>query len=75
MISLLFGQRDEKASRALFNKVIGHNGLPKKVMIEKSGASAHFRGVGLLGVDHFALKQNIEAAIDNACITGFRRCS
>ncbi len=31
--------RDEPAARAFLNKAIGHNGLPKKVVIDKSGAN------------------------------------
>ena len=37
---LLCDLRNEKAARAFFNKVIGHNGLPEKVVIDKSGANA-----------------------------------
>ncbi len=31
--------RDEPAARAFANKAIEHNGLPKKVVIDKSGAN------------------------------------
>ena len=37
---LLCDRRDEKVARALFTKAIGHNGLPKKVVIDNSGANA-----------------------------------
>ncbi|WP_435250398.1 DDE-type integrase/transposase/recombinase [Vibrio sp. nBUS_14] len=37
---LLCDRRNEKAARALFTEAIGHNGLPKKVVIDKSGANA-----------------------------------
>ncbi len=40
LIFLLCDNRDEKAARAFFNKAIGHNGLPEKVVIDKSGANA-----------------------------------
>ncbi|MGF1759129.1 IS6 family transposase [Photobacterium sagamiensis] len=36
---LLCDNRDEKAARAFFNKAIDHNGLPEKVVIDKSGAN------------------------------------
>ena len=32
-------KRDELAARAFFEKSIGHNGLPRKVVIDKSGAN------------------------------------
>ena len=32
--------RDEPAARAFFNKAINQNGLPEKVVIDKSGANA-----------------------------------
>lgn len=37
---LLCECRDEKAARAFFTKAIDHNGLPEKVVIDKSGANA-----------------------------------
>ncbi|MFC1503483.1 IS6 family transposase [Pseudomonadota bacterium] len=37
---LLCARRDEKAARAFFTKAIGHNGLPERVVIDKSGANA-----------------------------------
>lgn len=37
---LLCAHRDEKAARAFFIKAIGHNRLPEKVVIDKSGANA-----------------------------------
>ncbi len=36
---MLSKHRDEPAARAFLNKAIGHNGLPKKVVIDKSGAN------------------------------------
>lgn len=37
---MIFGHRDEKMAIALFTKAIGHNSLPEKVVIDKSGANA-----------------------------------
>lgn len=37
---LLCERRDEKADRAFFAKAIDHNGLPEKVVNDKSGANA-----------------------------------
>lgn len=37
---LLCERRDEKAARAFFTKAICNNGLPEKVVIDKSGANA-----------------------------------
>ena len=36
---MLSKHRDKPAARAFLNKAIGHNGLPKKVVIDKSGAN------------------------------------
>ena len=37
---LLCDKRDEAAAHAFFDKAIKHNGLPEKVVIDKSGANA-----------------------------------
>ncbi|SBT15601.1 IS6 family transposase [Vibrio celticus] len=37
---LLCDRRDEKAARAFFTKAIGYNGLPEKVVTDKSSANA-----------------------------------
>lgn len=36
---LLCDRRDEKAARAFFTKAKSHNGLPEKVVIDKSGSN------------------------------------
>ncbi len=36
---MLSKHRDKPAARAFLDKAIGHNGLPKKVVIDKNGAN------------------------------------